>query len=95
MPSADNFEFGLNTKKCQDYVFSSGYKLICGDERYSKPQKSFFCKDDIDKFVNDMTEESEYCSKVIETEFNKPLVLTKKHHENFNLLLDVGFVKSI
>ena len=38
-----------------------------------------------------MTEEREYCSKVIKTEFNKPLLLTKKHHERFNLLLDVGF----
>ena len=27
--------------------------------------------------------ESEYCSKVIETEFNKPLIIIKEDHEDF------------
>ena len=31
-----------------------------------------------------MIKESEYFSKVIETEFIKPLVMTEKHHEDFN-----------
>ena len=31
-----------------------------------------------------MIKGSEYCSKVIETEFNKPLVMTEKDHEGFN-----------
>ena len=31
-----------------------------------------------------MIKENEYCSKVTETEFNKPLVLTEKVHEGFN-----------
>ena len=26
---------------------------------------------------------NEYCIKVIETEFNKPLVIAKKNHEDF------------
>ena len=36
------------------------------------------------KFLNDKIKESEYCSKVSETEFNKPLVLNEKDHEDFN-----------
>ena len=28
--------------------------------------------------------ESKYCSRVIEIEFNKPLVMTMKDHESFN-----------
>ena len=31
-----------------------------------------------------MIKESEFCSKVIETQFNKPLVMTEKYHEYFN-----------
>ena len=30
-----------------------------------------------------MLKESEYCSKVIKTEFNKPLVMIKKDHKGF------------
>ena len=41
-----------------------------------------------------MITESEYCSKVIETEFNKPLVFTKNDHEELKILLNVGFVKA-
>ena len=27
---------------------------------------------------------SEYCSKVIEAKFNKPLIMSEKDHEDFN-----------
>ena len=30
-----------------------------------------------------MMKESEYCSKIIETEFNKFIVMTKKDHKDF------------
>ena len=30
-----------------------------------------------------MIKESEYCSKIIKTHFNKPLVITKKDHKDF------------
>ena len=31
-----------------------------------------------------MIKESENCSKVIDTEFNKPLAINKNDHEDFN-----------
>ena len=41
-----------------------------------------------------MIKESEYFSKVIEAEFNKPLAMTEKgRHEDLITLLNVGFVK--
>ena len=49
------------------------------DERYGKPYKSYFSEDAIDKPF-DMIKES---SKVIETEFNKPIVMTKNDHKDF------------
>ena len=50
----------------QDHNVSTHcYKLICVDEQYSKPYKTFFGEDAIDNFFNDMIKESKYCSKVI------------------------------
>ena len=37
----------------------------------------------MDNFLNDMKKESEYYSKVIGTEFNKPFVRIKRDHEEF------------
>ena len=45
-------------------------KTYCGEEAIDKKWKWY--------------EESEYCSKVIETEFNEPLATTEKEHEDFH-----------
>ena len=62
-------------------------------EQYSKLNKTYFGKDAIDKIFNDMINESDYCYKIIEREFNKLLVMTKKNNKDFINLLNVGFVK--
>ena len=62
-------------------------------EQYSKLNKTYFGKDAIDKIFNDMINESDYCYKITEKEFNKLLVRTKKNHKDFINLLNVGFVK--
>ena len=67
--------------------------LIDNMEQYSKLNKTYFGKDAIDKIFNDMINESDYCYKIIEREFNKLLVMTKKNNKDFINLLNVGFVK--
>ena len=68
----------------QDQIFCScSCKLIHVADRYSKPCKTYFGEDAIDKFSNDMIKESKYYSKVIETEFNKPLNMTQKDYKYF------------
>ena len=32
-----------------------------------------------------MVKENEFCSKVTETQFIKPLIITEKYHEDFNI----------
>ena len=55
--STDYIDFGPSAKNYYDRIVCSyGYKLICVDGQYSKP-----CK-----FLNDMIEENECCSKAIE-----------------------------
>ena len=67
--------------------------LIDNIEHYSKLNKTYFGKDAINKIFNDMINESDYCYKIIEREFNKLLVMTKKNNKDFLNLLNVGFVK--
>ena len=58
--------------------------MICADGWYSKPYKTYLGEDAIDKFLNDLIKESEHCSKVIGTKFNKPLIMSEKDNEDFN-----------
>ena len=62
--------------------FSCGYKLWYVDFWYSKLYKAYF-GEAVDNFLNDVIKASEYCSKVIETEFNKTLIIIKEDHEDF------------
>ena len=86
IPSTNNIHFVPNHKKYHNQIVCSySYKLMCVDGRYSKPCKSYFVQGAIDKFmINGLIREREYCSKVIKTTFNKPLVMTEKDHENFH-----------
>ena len=68
--------------RCAEMVVIRGF-TVCVDERYSKPNKTYFGEDAIDTFFNDRINESEYYCRVIETEFNKPLDMTKKDNEDF------------
>ena len=93
IPSTDNIDFSLNIKEYQGNF--DGYKLIRVDEIYNKPCKTYLGQDATHKFFNDMITESEYCSKVIETEFNKPLVFTKNDHEELKNFTKCRICKSI
>ena len=39
-----------------------GYKLVCEDDKFSRSFKSYFSKDAVYNFINNMMEESKYCS---------------------------------
>ena len=58
MASTDNISFDPNTKIHKDHIVCScDFKLVCVDDRYSKPYKTYFGKDAIDKFLNDIVKE--------------------------------------
>ena len=72
------------TDKYQKHVDCSYcYKLVCVDDKFSKPFKSYLRKDDVYNFINSMIEESKYCSDVMKKHFSKELVMTKKDNEDF------------
>ena len=70
--------------KIQKYLaFSYGYKLICVDHKFNTPFKTYSSEDAVYNFINNMVEESKYCSNVMKKRFNKELVMTKEDNENF------------
>ena len=62
---------------------SYGYKLVCFDDKCSKPFKSYLGEDAVYNFISSMIEESKYYSDVMKKHFSKELVMTEKGNEGF------------
>ena len=72
------------TNKYQKHINCSyGYKLVCVDDKFSQPFKSYLGEDAVSNFVSTMIEESKYCSDVMKKHFNKELVITREDNEDF------------
>ena len=72
------------TNKYQKHVACSyGYKLVCVDDKFSKPFKTYFGKDAVYNFINIMIVESKCCGDVMKKHFNKELTTTKEDNEDF------------
>ena len=64
-------------KKFQKHIACShGYKLVRADD--SKHFKSYLVEDSAYNFITRMLEERKYCSDLMEKDFNKELVTTRK-----------------
>ena len=73
-----------DTSKYQKHVACSfSHKLVCVDDKFSKPFKLYLGEDAVYNFINSMIEESEYCIDVMKKHFNKMLVMTEKDVEDF------------
>ena len=64
-------------------VCSYGYKLVCVDDKFIKPYKSYLGEDAIYNYISSMIEETKYCSDVMKKRFSKELVMTKEDNEYF------------
>ena len=54
-------------------VMFCSYKLVCVDDKFRKPFKSYLGKDAVYSFNNSMIKESKYCSYVINKKLAKNL----------------------
>ena len=71
-------------KKYQDHVTCSfTYKLVCVDDRFSKPIVLCRGENAAYKFIETIFEEYEYCKKVMKKHFNKKLIMIEKEEEEF------------
>ena len=71
LKSAESYE-GSCSKKYQDHIpCSFAYKLVCVDDKFTKPIAVFRDKNDAFKFIEAILREHEYCKKVMKKHFNK------------------------
>ena len=59
---------------------SCGYKLVCVNDKFSKPFKTYSGEDAVYNFINSMIKETRYCSDMMKKHFNKELVMTKEEN---------------
>ena len=63
---------------------SYGYKLVCADDKCSKPFKACLGEGSVYNFINSMIEKSKCCSAWRDKKhFNKKLVMTKEDNGDF------------
>ena len=72
------------TNTYQKHVACSyGYKLVCVDDKFSKPFKSYLGEDAVYNFISKYYFISKYCSDAMKKHFNKEIVMTKKDNKDF------------
>ena len=64
-----NPEESYRSKYQKHIACSYGYKLVCVDDKFSKPIKTYLGEDTLSNFINGMIEESKYCSEVMKKTF--------------------------
>ena len=73
---------GSYTKKYQDHVpCSFAYKVVCIDDRFSKPIVVFSGENAAYEFIKAMFKEYEYCKKVMKERFNKNVIMSEEQEE--------------
>ena len=75
---------GFYSKKYQDHVpCSFAYKLVCVDDKFTKPIVVSRGENAAYKFIDTILKEYEYCKKVMKIHFNKNLIMSEKEEEQF------------
>ena len=59
-------------------------KIVCHyDKKYSKPEVIYRGENVVEKFIENLFEEVKDCQRIIKSDFQKPLVMTKSDEEDF------------
>ena len=81
------------TNKYQKHIACSyGYKLVCFDDKFSKPFKTYLGENTVYNFINSIIKESKYCSYATKKYFNKELVTTKEENSTKCWICDNDYV---
>ena len=75
---------GSYTKKYQDHVpCSFSYKVVCIDDKFSKPIVVFRDKNVAYEFIKAILKKYKYCKKVMKKHFNKNLIISEEEEHLF------------
>ena len=70
---------GSYTGKYQDHIpCSFAYKIVCIDDKFTKPTIIYRGENAAYEFIKAILEEYEYCKKIMKEHFNKNLIMTKE-----------------
>ena len=73
---------GSYTKKYQDHVpCSFAYKVVCIDDRFTKPIAVFRGENAAYEFIKAILEEYGYCKKAMKKYFNKNFIMSEEEEE--------------
>ena len=84
--SDDTNNNASSTKKYQEHIpYSFAYKVVCFDNKFSKPVVLYRGKSAGNKFIEAILKENEYCKKMksILKHFNKNLVMSGEGKRSF------------
>ena len=74
----------LNTEKYQAHIpCSFAYKAVCVDDKFNKPVVLHRGKNAINRFIEAILKEYDYCKKMTKKHFNKNLVMSAEDEERF------------
>ena len=72
---------GSGTKKYNDHVpCSYAYKIVCINDRYSKPIVVYRGENTIYEFIKAILKEYKYCKKIVKEHFNKNLIMSEEEY---------------
>ena len=73
---------GSSSKKYQKHIpCSFAYKVVCIDNRFSKPIAVFRGKSAAYEFIKAILKESKYCKKLMKNHFNKNLIMCEEEEQ--------------
>ena len=75
---------GSYTKKYQDHIpCSFAYKVVCIDDRFTKPIVVYRGENAAYEFIKAILKEYKYCKKVMNKHFNKNLIMSEEEEHLF------------
>ena len=75
---------GSYTRKYHDHVpCSYAYKIVCIDDKFSKPIIIYRSENAAYEFIKAILKEYKYCKKIIKKHFNKNLIMSKEEEYSF------------
>ena len=72
---SQNPNTSCTNKYQKDIACNYGYKLVCVDDNFNRPFKSYF--------ISHIIEIGKYCRELLKKRFNKDHVMTKEDIEDF------------
>ena len=85
---------GSYTKKYQDHIpCSFAYKVVCIDDRFTKPIVVYRGENAAYEFIKAILIEYKYCKEAMNKRFNKNLIMNRNIY--FNKVTVFGYVKNL